>query len=1029
MKRSAHGHHLLDVPAKPDPRAATPPVASVTVDVRSLEHELRRSTEAEIRFTDGDRAIYSTGGSNYRQLPIGVVIPRSVDDVVETVRVCREHGAPVLPRGGGTSLAGQCCNVAVVLDFSKYLHRTLEIDASARLARVQPGLILDHLRDPAEQEYQLTFGPDPSTHDHCTFGGMIGNNSCGVRSVMAQFYGPGPRMSHNVHELEVLLYDGRRLRVGKGTSGDPEIDRRLLELRDRYAPLIRERYPDIPRRVSGYNLDDLLPENGFDVAAALTGTEGTCALVLEATVHLLPSPKHRSLLVLGWDSEYEAADHVMAVLEHKPTGLEGVDHVLIEDMRAVGLHPQDTELMPAGRGWLLVEFGGEDKDEADAKAHDLVRELKKETNPPEGIKLFDDQEQEQHVWEVREAGLGATAFIPGKPDTYEGWEDSAVPPERLGEYLRGLRKLAKKYQYDSALYGHYGQGCVHARWNFDLKSEPGIRKFRSFLDEASDLVLELGGSLSGEHGDGESRAELLPKMFGPELIEGFREFKSIWDPDWKMNPGKIVDAYRITDNLRLGPEYAPPKLKTHFAFAKDHGSFEHAALRCVGIGKCRRTHGGVMCPSYMVTREEKHTTRGRARMLWEMVNGEDLELWRSDQVLEALDLCLSCKGCTKDCPVSVDMPTLKSEFLSHHYEGRLRPRHAYAFGLIDQTARAASRVPALANLLTQREPFARVAKLAAGAHPERHLPPFARLTLRDWYAERGTHNPAGRKVILWPDTFTNHFHTDVGVAAVEALEDAGCRVVVPEGHLCCGRPLYDYGMLDLAGRYLERVLDALRDDIRAGTPVVGAEPSCVAVFKDELVKMRPNDEDAKRLSHQTYHLAEFLQEEGYKPPPLSRKAVLHEHCHQHATGGIDPDRKLLESMGVEVEVPDSGCCGMAGAWGYEHAHYDVSMACGERVLLPKVREAPVDALVVTAGFSCRSQIEHATPRRALHVAQVIQLARDHGASGPPGPYPERAAAPKPLPSRARRVTRATTHAALAAAVAGGVALAVARSRS
>jgi len=441
----------VKVPTKPAPRVATPPVASVEVDVRSLEHELRRSTEAEVQFTDGYRAMYSTGGSNYRMLPIGVVIPRSVDDVVEAVRVCREHAAPVLPRGGGTSLAGQIANVAVVLDFSKHLNRTLEIDPHTKLARVQPGLILDHLRDPAEQQYQLTFGPDPSTHDHCTFGGMIGNNSCGVRSVMAQFDGPGPRMSHNVHELEVLLYDGRRLRVGKGTSGDAEIDERLTELRDRYAPLIRERYPDIPRRVSGYNLDDLLPDNDFDIAAALTGTEGTCVTILEATVHLIPSPKHRSLLVLGWDSEYEAADHVMTVLEHEPTGLEGVDHVLIEDMKAVGLHPQDVELMPEGRGWLVVEFGGDDRGEADGKAHDLVRELKRGQNPPEGIKLFDDPEQEQHVWEVREAGLGATAFIPGKADTHEGWEDSAVPPERLGEYLRRLRKLADKYQYESEI--------------------------------------------------------------------------------------------------------------------------------------------------------------------------------------------------------------------------------------------------------------------------------------------------------------------------------------------------------------------------------------------------------------------------------------------------------------------------------------------------------------------------------------------------------------------------------------------------
>ncbi|MFL5918277.1 MAG: FAD-binding and (Fe-S)-binding domain-containing protein [Gaiellaceae bacterium] len=973
----------MKVPAKPDTHAKTPPVATEEVDVRSLEHELRRSTEAEIRFTAGDRAIYSTGGSNYRMLPIGVVIPRTVDDVVETVRVCREHRAPILPRGGGTSLAGQCCNVAVVLDFSKYMNQALEVDPQQRLARVQPGLILDHLRQPAEDQYQLTFGPDPSTHDHCTLGGMIGNNSCGVRSVMAAWNGPGPRMSDNVHELEVLLYDGRRLRVGKGTSGDAQIDAQLAELRDRYAPLIRERYPDIPRRVSGYNLDDLLPEKGFDVAAALTGTEGTCVTILEATVHLIPSPRHKSLLVLGWHSEYDAADHVMQVLEHKPTGLEGLDHVLVEDMKAVGMHPEDVELMPDGQGWLVVEFGGDDKEEADAKAHDLIRELKRGANPPAGIKLFDDPEHEQHVWAVREAGLGATAFIPGKPDTYEGWEDSAVPPEQLGTYLRRLRKLAKKYGYDSALYGHYGQGCVHARWNFDLKSEPGIRKFRSFLDEASDLVLELGGSLSGEHGDGESRAELLPKMFGDELIGAFREFKSIWDPAWKMNPGKVVDPYPITKNLRLGTNYAPPQLKTHFAFAKDHGSFEHAALRCVGIGKCRHTSGGVMCPSYMVTREERHTTRGRARILWEMVNGSELELWRADEVFDALDLCLSCKGCTHDCPVSVDMPTLKAEFLSHYYARRPRPAHAYAFGLIDQAARVASRMPDVANAL------APLTRPLIGVHPERELPKFAPTTLRDWYGRRGTHNAAGKKVILWPDTFTNHFHTDVGAAAVEVLEDAGCRVVVPRVHLCCGRPLYDYGMLDLAQRYLERLLDELREDIRGGTPVVGVEPSCVAVFKDELVKMRPNDEDARRLAKQTFHLAEFLQQGQYTPPPLTGKALLHEHCHQHATGGVDPDRRLLEAMGLEVDVPDSGCCGMAGAWGYEEGHYDVSVACAERVLLPKVRESSADTLIVTAGFSCRSQIEQLSGRRPLHPAQVIQLARRRELTAKPAASPRR----------------------------------------
>jgi FAD/FMN-containing dehydrogenase/Fe-S oxidoreductase len=989
----------------------------MSVHAQELAHDLEAALDGEVRFSNGDRALYATGGSNYRQLPIGVVIPRSVDDVVETVRLCRQHEAPVLSRGGGTSLAGQCCNVAVMIDFSKYLNRVLEIDPERRLARVQPGTILDHLRGQAEGEHQLTYGPDPSTHTHCTLGGMIGNNSCGVRSVMTQFTGPGPRTSDNVAELDVLLYDGRRLRVREGTSGDEEIDRRLTALRDRHADEIRSRYPDIPRRVSGYNLDDLLPEKGFDVAAALTGTESTCVTVLEATVHLVHSPPHRTLVVLGYANEYEAADDVPRVLEHEPTGLEGVDDTLIRDVTIVGLHAENLSQLPDGHGFLLVELGGETKEEADDKGRKLIAALEQGAGGPRDVKLYDDPEQEEHVWKVREAGLGATAFVPGKPDTYEGWEDSAVPPERLGEYLRELRKLAGEYGYESALYGHYGQGCVHARWNFDLTSEPGIRKWRSFLDEAADLVLSLGGSISGEHGDGQSKAELLPKMFGDELVDAFREFKSIWDPDWKMNPGKVVDPYPITSNLRLGPGYAPPQPKTHFAYPRDGGSFAHATTRCVGIGNCRRTDGGVMCPSYMVTREEKHTTRGRARLLWEMLNGGELELWRSQEVADALDLCLSCKGCTNDCPVSVDMPTLKAEFLSRHYEGRLRPRAAYAFGLIDQAARVASKLPEVASLLARAPGF----KLAAGVHPERKVPSFAPLTLKDWFAQRPSRDGGGRRVIAWADTFTNHFEPEVGVAVVEALEAAGFHVTIPSGHLCCGRPLYDYGMLDLAEAYLRKVLDRLRGEIRAGVPVVGIEPSCAAVFKDELVNLWPNDEDARRLSRQAFHFSEFVAAEAndWQPPRLEGKALLHGHCHHKATGGTAPEKELLERMGLEVEELEAGCCGMAGGWGYERGHYDVSIACGERVLLPKVREAAPETVIVADGFSCRSQIEQAqTGRRALHVAQVLALARRLGPAGLSESYPEREVLGAPQPGGARVAARAAVAFGAAAAGAG-----------
>jgi FAD/FMN-containing dehydrogenase/Fe-S oxidoreductase len=987
------------VPTKRDGRFRAPPVGTMELDVAELEHDLRSVVEGEIRFRPGDRALYATGGSNYRMIPIGVVIPRTIDDVVATIAACREHAAPVLSLGGHTSLAGQGANVAVVIDFSKYLNRVLEIDPERKLARVEPGVILDHLRNAAEKDYRLTFGPDPSTHTHCTLGGMIGNNSCGVHSVMTQFYGPGPTTADQVEELEILTYRGERLRVSRGEGGlPPQFREPLVALRDRVGDEVRRRYPDIPRRISGYSLDRLLPENGFDVAAALTGTESTCVTILEATVRLVASPPVRTLLVVGYEDAPTAADHVSAVLAHKPLGLEGMDETLAEDMTLVGLHDRELSLLPDGGGWLVVEFGGETKEDADAKARDLMKALKREGGGLKGMKLYDDPKSEQHVWDVREAGLGATAFIPGKPDTYEGWEDSAVPPDRVGDYLRELKALGARFGYESALYGHYGQGCIHARWNFDLKTAEGIKTFRRFVDEASDLVLSYGGSLSGEHGDGQSRAELLPKMFGEELVEAFREFKAIWDPDWKMNPGKVVDPYRITDNLRLGTGYRPPPLQSHFAYPEDGGSFAHATLRCVGIGNCRRTEGGVMCPSYMVTREEKHTTRGRARLLFEMLQGNPVAgAWRDEEVFEALDLCLACKGCTNDCPVSVDMPTLKAEFLAHHYQGRPRPRHAYAFGLIDQAARVASKAPGLVNFVTHTQPFARLAKLGAGMEPRREFPAFAPATFTHWFQARGgSLNPTGRKLLLWPDTFTNYFHPEIGAAAVEVLERAGYRPEVPAGHVCCGRPLYDFGMLRLARRYLLRTLDLLRDDLRAGVPLVGIEPSCLATFKDELPKMLPGDEDAQRLCKQAFHFADFLEQEGFEPPKLAGKALLHGHCHHKATGGIDGERKLLEKMGLDVEAPDTGCCGMAGSFGFERGHYEVSMACGERVLLPNVREAGPETIVVADGFSCRTQIEQGdTNRRGLHVAEVLKLAHERGPGGPIGPYPERSSVAPP----------------------------------
>ncbi len=1005
---------------------------AAAVDADALAADLRRTLAGEVRFDRGSRALYATDGSNYRQPPIGVIVPRDADDVARALAVCRAHGAPVFGRGGGTSLAGQCCNVAVCFDFSKYMNRVVEIDPERRLARVQPGAILDDLRRAAET-HGLTFGPDPATHTHCTLGGMIGNNSCGVHSVMAQFRGPGPRTSDNVEWLDVLTYDGARLRVGAtgqaeraafeaepGRRGD--VFRKLRALAERYDRDIRTGIPDIPRRVSGYNLTALLPEHDFNIAQALVGSESTCVLVLEAMVRLVPNPEARSLVVLGYPSVYEAADHVVEVMAHRPIGCEGMDDRLVKDIASIGYETGTLQLLPKGGGWLLVEFGGDSKADADAQAEALISALGGARDAP-SMKRFDDESEAKRVWKVREAGLGATAHVDRLRPTWEGWEDSAVPPNRLGEYLRAFRRLLDAHHLEGDLYGHFGQGCVHTRINFDLQSAGGIRTYRAFVEQAADLVVSLGGSLSGEHGDGQSRGELLPRMFSPALMTAFHEFKAIWDPDCRMNPGKILDPYRLDENLRLGAGYNPPHVSTHFHFPNEEGGFAKATLRCVGVGECRRLDGGTMCPSFMVTREEMHSTRGRARLLFEMLEGDPLDGgWQDEHVKEALDLCLACKGCKSDCPVGVDMATYKSEFLSHYYERRRRPVSAYAFGLIHYWARLGSLAPALVNAVTHAPGLAFAAKAAIGMPAARRIPSFAPYTFKEWFTR---HRPTAASdrptVILWPDTFNNHFHPQTAIAAVDVLERAGFRVEVPRAPLCCGRPLFDYGMLDTAKQWLGGVLDALGPAIDDGVPVVGLEPSCAAVFRDELRQLFPDRERARRLAAQTFLLSEFLNNAGFAYPALHRRALVHGHCHHKAVMKFDAEQKALAAMQVDARVLESGCCGMAGSFGFERDHYDVSMRVGERVLLPEVRQAAPDTLIVADGFSCRTQIAEGTTRQALHLADLIAMAYRDGSRGPSGAFPERACVPDYTPSPARGVGAALAAGAIAAVALGSLA--------
>ncbi len=996
-------------------RAVSAVLEHPMVSHETLAAELRRAIQGEVRFDRAMRAVYSADASNYRQVPIGVVLPRSVADIEAAMAVCRKHQVPILARGGGTSQNGQSVNIAVIIDCSKYLNHVLLVDPLARTALVEPGTVCDALRDAAE-EHQLTFGPDPATHSRCTLGGMIGNNSCGAHSVMAG------KTAENIEALEVLTYDGARFWVGPTNDAEfariitaggrqAEIYARLKVLADEYGELIRARFPKIKRRVSGYGLDQLLPENGFNIARALVGTEGTCAFTLQAKTRLVKSPQHRVILVLGYQDIYLAGDAVPEILPFGPIATEGLDLGVIGGLRRRGLKLEDIAMLPKGDAWIMVEFGGDSPEDATRQAQALADHYKDSADVSSW--LIADKVMQTRIWTIRETGASATALaIDGDaPDPVCGWEDAAVDPLRLGDYLREFQALVDRTGYTTSLYGHFGDGCIHARINFDLRSLDGIKIWRGFLQAAAELVVKYGGSLSGEHGDGQAKAEFLPVMYGPELMQALREFKAIWDPQGKMNPGKVVDpvggkVQRVDENLRQGPDYKPMTLTTRMSFLSREGNgFTRAVERCIGMGKCRAAEGGTMCPSYRVTGEERYSTRGRSRLLAEMLRGEVItDQWQSDEVREALDLCLACKGCKSDCPTHTDMASYKAEFLSHYHETKARPRQAYFMGLIGQWAPLASALPGLTNFLTQTPGLAAISKRVAGVAQARSLPKFAGENFRRIFALRypdraqaqGERPPGSvrpepvegqspKSVMLWPDTFTNTMHPEIGMAALDVLEAAGCTVTLPQAGLCCGRPLYDFGFLDKARAQLAQILEALAPQIEAGVPLIGLEPSCIAVFRDELLKLFPDDTRAQKLAANTFMLAEYLDKTGYVPPKMQGRALVHGHCHQKAVMGMNAETSLLKKIGLEVFAPDTGCCGMAGSFGFNPAHYDLSIKAAEQGIFREVRKAGDDTLIVANGFSCREQVVQGgvlkAGRRPLHIAEVLQEALKQNVHG------------------------------------------------
>ncbi len=977
--------------------------------INTLKDQLARTIDGEVRFDPGTRAIYATDASNYRLVPIGVVIPRHEEDVVRAVALARENRIPVLPRGGGTALAGQTANTALVLDFSKYMNSVRQVAPDQRLAVVQPGVVQTQLNAAAAQ-YRLFFAPDPATKDRCTLGGMIGNNSCGAHSAA---YG---KTVDNLISLDVLLYDGTRLILGADGDSEyaaamrsggrvAELYAKMHAIAERHGDLVRARYPKIPRRVSGYNLDQLLPENGFNLARAVVGSEGTLAVVLGATIRLVPIHRKLALVVMGFDDVFAAADQTPWLLEHRPQALEGFDHRLPDFASEKGM--PGVRHLPRGSAFLIAELGAETDDDLRA-ATAAVRRDAERIAACSGVTTLLEPSEQRSVWSIRESGLGAGALLPGQPRTWPGAEDCAVPPARLGDFLRRLVPLLGRYKLAAATYyGHFGEGCVHCRINFDFFTAGGIARFRAAMTDIGDLVAEFGGSLSGEHGDGRARSELLPKMFGRELLGAFREFKAAFDPDRMMNPGVLADPEALDAHLRIGTNYNPKPLHTRFDFSAE-GGLAGAALKCVGIGKCRKTDAGVMCPSYMATREEMHSTRGRAHLIYEALTSDLLPDGFADPALhEALELCLSCKACKSECPASVDMAAYKAEFLANFYQSNRRPLPVEFFGRIHEIARAASLAPTLLNAL-QTGPTGSILRRLLRLHPQRNLPKFATQSFRRWFAHRpkvgdqldeqksafprpegeeeslprgsGGHEGAREGVLLFPDTFTNYFEPEVAIAATEVLERAGFQVILPPKDLCCGRPLYEAGMLDAGRSRLLDIVAALSPFVERGISIVGLEPSCLLTLRDELLALFPRFSAARKLAHNAMLLDEFLIAKApqFGPPALKGVALVHGHCHQKALAGMNNELALLsKAEGLRVEAPDAGCCGMAGAFGYDARRFDLSRTIAERVLMPAVRNSAANTLIIADGFACRSQIrQFCKGRRPMHLAQALNLKQE-----------------------------------------------------
>jgi len=961
------------------------PVAFHT-ELNSFSAQLSDAISGTCDFSAAGVAMYTSDASNYRQIPLGVVYPRNSEDIKIAVQLCQQHGHAVLMRGGGTSQNGQCVNKAIVMDCSRFMTRVLDIDVEKRTALIEPGVVCDALKASA-QEHGLTFGPDPATHSRCTLGGMIGNNSCGPHSMLAG------KTVENVHELEILTTDGHSFWVGptddetfaaivNAGGKRAEIYTRLKSLVDRHADEIRRKYPTIKRRVSGYNLDQLLPENNFNVARALVGTEGTCVSILRAKVRLIENPDHVRLVVLGFKDIFSAGDAVPHILPFSPIAMEGLDWNIVGGLNDRNLRQREVGLLPEGRAWLLIELAANtpnavddsvDRFTAAMQNNDLVSSVFKVSKPTD----------EKALWSIREQGASATslALNPSDIDPIVGWEDTAVDPLQLGDYLRALYKLVDHYEYKTSLYGHFGDGCIHARMTFDTRTPAGVAKWRQFSQEIAKLVVQFGGSLSGEHGDGQAKAEFLPIMFGETLIGAFNEFKSIWDPGGHMNPRKVVDPYLMDENLRYGPDYQTPTISSTLHFADDAQGFGRATERCIGMGKCRSA-SGTMCPSYQATGEERYSTRGRAHLLHELLRGEVIQdAWDNTDIADSLEHCLSCKACKSSCPTKVDMAAYKAEFMQNHYAGkRRRPLHHFVFGFVGIWLPFAARISKVSNFMLHGI-IGNAIRSKLSIDKEKSLPTIAAQTFASWAKHNASHSDkhffwhgsaTHPPVVLWADTVNAHYSPHLLQSAVNILTQSQHRVAIAKAHFCCGRPLYEFGFLKQAKKQLNTIVNQFCPNLPSDASIVVIEPSCLSVFKDEIMKLFPDNETAIDLSARTLSVAQFLHQQGMKPTRRLKAGLVHTHCHENSLQADSADSEMLRSCFESIVEPEPGCCGMAGSFGLHEKTQKIGNTLFQTSLGPAIDRSNADTLIVSNGFSCRSQITDCTQKRAYHFVEILE---------------------------------------------------------